>query len=139
MRGMVPPRLPTDTARHESGVQHSRQRKLLNPVFSVNHMRHMIPIFYDVTYRVSSINIVEEGTLTTLPDSCATRSCLVSAENRAKSTCWVGWDAQRWSLLGKAALGTRSIRSSKIERMSTGTPSSRSCECSRSLALSAAL
>ncbi|KAI0247110.1 cytochrome P450 [Lactifluus subvellereus] len=30
------------------GDQHRRQRKLLNPVFNVKHMRHMIPIFHTV-------------------------------------------------------------------------------------------
>ena len=34
------------------GEPHRRQRKLLNPVFSINHMRHMLPIFYEVTDRV---------------------------------------------------------------------------------------
>ena len=58
--GWFPPQLLNDTVWYKSGVQHSRQRKLLNPVFSVNHMRHMIPLFYDVTYRVSSIGAFEE-------------------------------------------------------------------------------
>ncbi|PCH34772.1 cytochrome P450 [Wolfiporia cocos MD-104 SS10] len=31
------------------GEQHRRQRKLLNPVFSINHMRHMAPIFYRIS------------------------------------------------------------------------------------------
>ncbi|KAH9979522.1 cytochrome P450 [Lactifluus volemus] len=30
------------------GDQHRKQRKLLNPVFNVKHMRYMIPIFYTV-------------------------------------------------------------------------------------------
>jgi len=30
------------------GDQHRKQRKLLNPVFNINHMRYMIPIFYGV-------------------------------------------------------------------------------------------
>ena len=34
------------------GSQHRRQRKVLNPVFSVAHMRHITPIFYDVGERV---------------------------------------------------------------------------------------
>lgn len=25
---------------------------MLNPVFSTNHMRHMLPVFYDVVFRV---------------------------------------------------------------------------------------
>ncbi|KZT73355.1 cytochrome P450 [Daedalea quercina L-15889] len=36
------------------GSQHSRQRKLLNPVFSVNHMRHMLPLFYSVVHKLRS-------------------------------------------------------------------------------------
>ncbi|PCH40523.1 cytochrome P450 [Wolfiporia cocos MD-104 SS10] len=34
------------------GEQHRKQRKMLNPVFSVNHMRRMIPIFYDVIHKL---------------------------------------------------------------------------------------
>ncbi|KIP02197.1 hypothetical protein PHLGIDRAFT_122687 [Phlebiopsis gigantea 11061_1 CR5-6] len=34
------------------GEHHRRQRKLLNPVFSINHMRHMTPIFYRVVHRL---------------------------------------------------------------------------------------
>jgi len=34
------------------GDKHRKQRKMLNPVFSVNHMRHMLPMFYDVVYKV---------------------------------------------------------------------------------------
>nr|BAK09536.1 cytochrome P450 [Postia placenta] len=35
-----------------AGDQHRRQRKMLNPVFSANHMRHMLPIFYRVAYKL---------------------------------------------------------------------------------------
>ncbi|TEB32629.1 hypothetical protein FA13DRAFT_215971 [Coprinellus micaceus] len=34
------------------GETHRRQRKMLNPVFSIAHMREMIPIFYDVAHRL---------------------------------------------------------------------------------------
>ncbi|KAH9940844.1 cytochrome P450 [Epithele typhae] len=34
------------------GDHHKQQRKLLNPVFSTNHMRHMLPIFYRITERL---------------------------------------------------------------------------------------
>ncbi|KAF9482535.1 cytochrome P450 [Pholiota conissans] len=34
------------------GEQHRKQRKMLNPVFSIAHMREMLPIFYDVTYKL---------------------------------------------------------------------------------------
>ncbi|CCM00085.1 uncharacterized protein FIBRA_02112 [Fibroporia radiculosa] len=35
-----------------TGHQHRKQRKMLNPVFSINHMRHMLPIFYSVTNKL---------------------------------------------------------------------------------------
>ncbi|EIW54990.1 cytochrome P450 [Trametes versicolor FP-101664 SS1] len=34
------------------GDHHRKQRKMLNPVFSVNHMRNMSPIFYDITHKL---------------------------------------------------------------------------------------
>lgn len=34
------------------GESHRKQRKLLNPVFHINHMRHMSPIFYRTIHRV---------------------------------------------------------------------------------------
>ncbi|KAF9459222.1 cytochrome P450 [Collybia nuda] len=33
------------------GVEHHRQRKILNPMFSSSSLRHMVPIFYDVTHK----------------------------------------------------------------------------------------
>ncbi|TCD64201.1 cytochrome P450-dit2 [Steccherinum ochraceum] len=35
-----------------AGDAHRQQRKFLNPVFSINHMRHMIPIFNNVSDRL---------------------------------------------------------------------------------------
>ncbi|TBU28038.1 cytochrome P450 [Dichomitus squalens] len=35
-----------------TGDVHRRQRKMLNPAFNINHMREMIPIFYDVTHKL---------------------------------------------------------------------------------------
>ncbi|KAH9933804.1 cytochrome P450, partial [Fomitopsis serialis] len=35
-----------------SGQNHGKQRKLLNPVFSINHMRHILPLFYTVSHRL---------------------------------------------------------------------------------------
>ncbi|KAJ3553546.1 hypothetical protein NM688_g3552 [Phlebia brevispora] len=31
---------------------HRKQRKMLNPVFSINHMRHMTPLFYQTAHRL---------------------------------------------------------------------------------------
>ncbi|OCH94337.1 cytochrome P450 [Obba rivulosa] len=36
------------------GDHHRKQRKMLNPVFSIAHMRHMTPIFYRVTHKLES-------------------------------------------------------------------------------------
>ncbi|KAF9557442.1 cytochrome P450 [Agrocybe pediades] len=33
------------------GERHRRQRKMLNPVFSINHMREMVLIFYEVAHK----------------------------------------------------------------------------------------
>ncbi|KAF8264768.1 cytochrome P450 [Lactarius quietus] len=46
-----------------TGTHHRRQRKLLNPVFSVNHMRHMAPIFHRVAQQLREKLelIVEKG------------------------------------------------------------------------------
>ena len=38
------------------GAQHRKQRKLLNPVFSIAHLRGVSHIFYDISYRVCSIH-----------------------------------------------------------------------------------
>lgn len=35
-----------------AGDHHKKQRKLLNPVFSINHMRNLTPIFYEITHEV---------------------------------------------------------------------------------------
>ncbi|KAI9458421.1 cytochrome P450 [Lactarius psammicola] len=46
-----------------SGAHHRRQRKLLNPVFSVNNLRHMTPIFHRVArqLRENLESIVADG------------------------------------------------------------------------------
>ncbi|RPD54902.1 cytochrome P450 [Lentinus tigrinus ALCF2SS1-7] len=46
-----------------TGDEHRRQRKLLNPAFNINHMREMIPIFYEVTHKLRQAmeNSVKSG------------------------------------------------------------------------------
>ncbi|OBZ67961.1 Docosahexaenoic acid omega-hydroxylase CYP4F3 [Grifola frondosa] len=34
------------------GSHHRRQRKMLNPVFSASHLRHMVPVFYGITHKL---------------------------------------------------------------------------------------
>ena len=36
------------------GLQHRRQRKMLNPVFALGYMRNMAPLFYNIKSKVSS-------------------------------------------------------------------------------------
>ncbi|KAH6887848.1 cytochrome P450 [Coprinopsis sp. MPI-PUGE-AT-0042] len=36
------------------GEQHKRQRKMLNPVFSINHMRGMVPTFHEIGSKLSA-------------------------------------------------------------------------------------
>ncbi|KXN87059.1 Cytochrome P450 3A41, partial [Leucoagaricus sp. SymC.cos] len=45
------------------GEQHRKQRKLLNPVFSIAHLHEMTPIVYEVTHRLRQalLNQVKDG------------------------------------------------------------------------------
>ncbi|KAI0718795.1 cytochrome P450 [Cerioporus squamosus] len=36
------------------GDHHRKQRRMLNPIFSINHMRHMMPMFYDVGHKLQT-------------------------------------------------------------------------------------
>lgn len=38
-----------------TGEQHRKQRKMLNPVFSPQHLRSITPIFFNVAHKASSI------------------------------------------------------------------------------------
>ncbi|PPR03893.1 hypothetical protein CVT24_008124 [Panaeolus cyanescens] len=46
-----------------AGNKHKRQRKLLNPVFSITHMRQMVPMFHDISHKLekSLLNQVKNG------------------------------------------------------------------------------
>lgn len=37
------------------GDHHRKQRKMLNPVFSLKHMRGLIPVFYPIAYKVGCL------------------------------------------------------------------------------------
>ncbi|KAK7688260.1 hypothetical protein QCA50_008630 [Cerrena zonata] len=37
------------------GEEHRQQRKTLNPVFNINHMRHMTPLFYETAHRLRKV------------------------------------------------------------------------------------
>ncbi|KZT73906.1 cytochrome P450 [Daedalea quercina L-15889] len=78
------------------GAQHGRQRKLLNPVFSVNHMRHMLPLFYSIAHQASSS--LHSGSL---------RSAIASRVGEEGSEVDVlGWMARTaLELIGQGGLG----------------------------------
>ncbi|KAF9253982.1 cytochrome P450 [Marasmius fiardii PR-910] len=45
------------------GEPHRKQRKMLNPIFSIAHMRQMVPIFYEVAHRLRNTLVakVQDG------------------------------------------------------------------------------
>ncbi|KAJ8516646.1 hypothetical protein ONZ45_g6069 [Pleurotus djamor] len=45
------------------GMEHKRQRKILNPAFSPSTLRHLVPIFYGITYQLRDAldNALKEG------------------------------------------------------------------------------
>lgn len=50
------------------GNQHRRQRRMLNPVFSIKHMRSITPVFYDVAHKLRSGLEVQVGDKPTTVD-----------------------------------------------------------------------
>ncbi|EPS94814.1 hypothetical protein FOMPIDRAFT_1026052 [Fomitopsis schrenkii] len=69
------------------GERHRKQRRLLNPVFSIAHMRHMIPIFYNITHK--------------LQDAIAMR--VKNGQSEIDMLDWMGRTALE--LVGQAGLG----------------------------------
>ncbi|KAL5482415.1 hypothetical protein ACEPAI_9009 [Sanghuangporus weigelae] len=37
------------------GEEHKRQRKMLNPVFSLKHMRNLLPVFYPIAHKLCTV------------------------------------------------------------------------------------
>lgn len=69
------------------GERHRKQRRMLNPVFSIAHMRHMIPIFYSITHK--------------LQDAIAMR--VKNRQSEIDMLDWMGRTALE--LVGQAGLG----------------------------------
>ncbi|KAH8111360.1 cytochrome P450 [Phellopilus nigrolimitatus] len=42
------------------GEHHKRQRRLINPVFSVYRLRNLVPVFYDVAYRKALASAIDK-------------------------------------------------------------------------------
>ncbi|EED78842.1 predicted protein [Postia placenta Mad-698-R] len=70
-----------------AGEHHRKQRKILNPVFSVNHMRHMLPIFYRTIFKLREV----------------VRAKVQSGKNEVDVLEWTGRAALE--LIGQGGLG----------------------------------
>jgi hypothetical protein len=85
------------------GPHHRKQRKLLNPVFNVNHMRYMMPIFHGVTRQVLSESCVNEPHLLNILPLALWGSRFISrpwptrdqpcsmVEQVGIRNCWASW------------------------------------------------
>ncbi|PIL27477.1 cytochrome P450 [Ganoderma sinense ZZ0214-1] len=75
-----------------TGEQHKRQRKMLNPVFSVKHLREMTPLFYQVIHRTR--------------DAIMTRVRADDASKDGVELDMVSWSGRTTlEVLGQAGLG----------------------------------
>ena len=74
-----------------TGGQHRRQRKLLNPVFSVAHLRDMTNIFYKVAHRVRFCVILHW-------DGCLLRTQSLSSTQPSASAFLLTAARRRWIL-----------------------------------------
>ncbi|KAF9261478.1 cytochrome P450 [Marasmius fiardii PR-910] len=77
------------------GEPHRRQRKMLNPVFSIAHMREMVPIFYEVTHKLRKtlVTKVQNGP----------KEVLVAYSGRIDMLAWMGRTALE--LIGQSGFG----------------------------------
>ncbi len=90
------------------GPHHKKQRKMLNPVFSVAHMRNLTPLFYDITGRVS--HCLWELRLVRLTHALLCSSGLPSRRGlktvRKSLTSSAGWGALPSNSLDRAGSAT---------------------------------
>ena len=87
------------------GEHHRRQRKLLNPVFSINHMRHMTPIFYHVVHRVRLLYMTVKSTLKHLLPQLRDVINMQIAEEPAEINMLEWMSRTALELVGQAGLG----------------------------------
>ena len=81
------------------------QRKLLNPAFNVNHMRHMIPIFHKVTRQVPFRSLYSRVSYVSQISQLRENLCLVVSNDPQEINIadWMGNLALE--LIGQAGLG----------------------------------
>ena len=70
---------------------------MLNPVFSIAHMRNMVPIFHEVGHKVvlALVLTMYVADLGWPSWSRLSRRELLSTQSPWRWTCWPGWVAQR--------------------------------------------
>ena len=92
------------------GDHHRKQRKLLNPVFSIAHMRRMIPLFNEVGLRVSRLSHPLVRTNNPLAHPCSQLQKAIELRVAGKGdpieldmATWMGRTALE--LIGRAGLG----------------------------------
>ncbi len=87
------------------GDEHRRQRKLLNPAFNINHMREMIPVFYEVTHKVSFPRASRQPTSAHVVPQLrqAIESSVSNGATEINMVNWMGRTALE--LMGQAGLG----------------------------------
>ena len=94
-----------------AGDHHRKQRKLLNPVFSIAHMRRMIPIFNDVGHKVpiplpSFFPSFETGRSHVAPQLQTAIESRVPADGTFAELDMLTWMARTaLELIGQAGLG----------------------------------
>ncbi|KAI0666644.1 cytochrome P450 [Trametes maxima] len=84
------------------GDHHRRQRKMLNPVFSINHMRHMTPIFYQVCHKLA-VAVGDRVVRAQAAVGAAASDEQVSEPAEIDMAIWMGRTALE--LIGQSGLG----------------------------------
>ncbi|KAJ2919733.1 hypothetical protein MD484_g701, partial [Candolleomyces efflorescens] len=88
-------------------MQHRKQRKMLNPVFSIAHLRDQVPIFYDVGYKVLSFLL--SGSVLRLTKSAGFKlrdAILRQVSDGPREIDMLGWMTRTaLELIGQSGLG----------------------------------
>ncbi len=101
------------------GDEHRRQRKLLNPAFNINHMREMIPVFYEVTHRVSFPQRSASRRTLMLSNSYDRRSRIAWRMAQRRLIWSIGWVVQHSNSWVKRVSVTPLTLLSKLARILT--------------------
>ena len=92
------------------GEHHRKQRKLLNPVFSMRHMRGLLPIFYPLAHQVR-LTLADQVNQLLNEDilfSCALSLHIRLSFKATNSMLWNGLPEPHWSTSDREVWGTPS-------------------------------